>query len=58
METRDEEVETNPRVYCRKPHTYPTNKLIPSLKENINPKLKDVMIFYEEEEIVKVSKSI
>lgn len=57
QETGDEEIETEPKVYCRKPHTNPTSKLTLSLKAKIDPKLKETVIVDEEEEIVKVSKS-
>ena len=58
IETRNEEVETKPRVYSRKPHTRPTNKLRLGLKEKNNPKLKDTVILDEDEETVQTSKSI
>lgn len=57
MEARDEEIELEPRAYYRKPYTRPANKLRTILKENINPKLEEVVIVDEDEQIVKVSKS-
>jgi len=52
MEIGDEDIETEPRVYQRKPHTHPTNKLRLSFNSNLNPKLKEPVIIDEEENVM------
>lgn len=46
-------METEPRVYCKKPHTRPTNKLKLNFKAKMNPRLNDTMIIDAEEETVQ-----
>lgn len=52
-EELDENVDSNPEVYIRRPHTRPSNKLRIKHKLIVNPKLKDLIINVEETPVPK-----